>query len=819
MKIFLKNFHQFQQRMTKHQQIIKSIDEIATKAKKTGIAHLYTEDSALKKNLITINGKETINFGSCSYLGLEFDKRLIAGSQDAVARYGTQFSASRAYVSCGLYEKLEYRLEQIFDGPCLVAPTTTLGHIATIPVVVGCDDAVILDHQVHSSVQNAVQLLRPRGIKVEMIRHNHMQMLEDRIVKLRSKYKRIWYMADGIYSMYGDRADAKSLIQLTEKYPELMLYVDDAHGMSCFGTNGNGSIRDEKTLRPRMILATSLNKAFASGGSVFVFPNQEMNQLVRNCGGPMITSGPMQPGSLGAAIACSDIHLSNEIIELQEELESNIQYTNVALKKLGIPLIVENNSPIFFVGVGLPKVGYNLVSRMTKEGFYQNLGVFPAVPMKNTGLRFTITALHNYEQIEAMAQAMAYHYPRAVHEENFSIDKVYWSFGLERPDEKKLETELNTILAESQLSLEHQETIYHVDQTEWDAIFLGKGSFDWEGLLLLEKSFCDNELEEHNWDFDYLTVRDQSGKPVVATFTSTGLSKDDMLSDANVSKVVEDRRRCWDKYYLTSRVLSIGSMLTVGDHLYVDYTNPLWRNAVEMVLSKINDLQDVRMASTIMLRDFISLPDKLHELINENGFFKIETQENNIIRLPAKTDEQLLSSVSKKARKYLKKLVFPFRNNFRTKVVRDASIGQIEHWYDLYMNVKNSSLEVNTFDLPFKLFCNQVKDPNWEMIEIFYKESSQADAVVFCHVGGEGFSPLMIGLNYDYSGPSLYLQALYHCVRRGAELGKQVVYLGVTCSFNKQRFGAESLPMFGYVQVKDHYNMAVLETVSAKQAK
>jgi hypothetical protein len=37
---------------------------------------------------------------------------------------------------------------------------------------------------------------------------------------------------------------------------------------------------------------------------------------------------------------------------------------------------------------------------MLDDGFYTNLGAFPAVPIKNTGVRFTITRLHTFEQIE-----------------------------------------------------------------------------------------------------------------------------------------------------------------------------------------------------------------------------------------------------------------------------------------------------------------------------------------------------------------------------------------------------------------------------------
>lgn len=76
------------------------------------------------------------------------------------------------------------KLEKIYNNLILITKNSTLGHIAVIPTAVEDNDAVILDHQVHWSVQNAAQLLKIRGIPVNLIRHNSLEMLEDRIKKI-----------------------------------------------------------------------------------------------------------------------------------------------------------------------------------------------------------------------------------------------------------------------------------------------------------------------------------------------------------------------------------------------------------------------------------------------------------------------------------------------------------------------------------------------------------------------------------------------------------------------------------------------------------
>ena len=329
--------------------IIETVDQIINHAKEQGVIHLNTEDEKLNQNVITIDNKPLINFGSCSYLGLEFNQKVRNAAKQAIDDYGTQFSSSRAYISPRYYNELESKLEQIFDSPTIVTATTTLGHLAALPVLVGKDDAVILDHQVHSSVQSAAQQLKAKKIKVELIRHNRMDLLENRIQELKGEYDKIWYMADGIYSMYGDTTPIEEVYNLLDKYPQLNFYVDDAHAMSCYGDKGQGYVLSKRKIHERMVVATSFAKAFATGGGALIFPNRALAQKVRNCGGPLITSGPMQPSALGAANAVADLHLSGEITELQEDLQENILYANLLLKRYKLPNLSNDNSPIFLL--------------------------------------------------------------------------------------------------------------------------------------------------------------------------------------------------------------------------------------------------------------------------------------------------------------------------------------------------------------------------------------------------------------------------------------------------------------------------------------
>ena len=101
---------------------LSAIDSAVSEAVARGLCQLRAGDEVLDGRTIEIAGRPSLNFSSCSYLGLELDPRVRGGAIDAIERYGTQFSSSRTYVSAPLYEELESLLDQITGGYALATP-------------------------------------------------------------------------------------------------------------------------------------------------------------------------------------------------------------------------------------------------------------------------------------------------------------------------------------------------------------------------------------------------------------------------------------------------------------------------------------------------------------------------------------------------------------------------------------------------------------------------------------------------------------------------------------------------------------------------
>jgi 7-keto-8-aminopelargonate synthetase-like enzyme len=386
---------------------MKAVYEGLFALKSRGLGHLVSEDTELDGRHVTLAGRRHVNFGSCSYVGLETDDRLKDAACDAIQKFGVQFASSRAYVSCTLYEELEELLGRLFRSPIVIAQTTSLAHFSALPVLVGKEDAVLYDQFVHASVQAVLPTLRQAGVQCRPVRHNQMSKLSALIGDLSPKCRRVWYLADGVYSMGGDLCPTRELRELLNQHEKLHLYIDDAHGMSWTGRHGRGWILDRELIHPRMVVALSLAKAFSASGAVIVFPDAEWAHLVRTCGSTMIFSGPLQPALLGAAIASAKIHLSEEIDDRQQALTQRIDLFNSLCAKKGIRLGAISRTPIRFVKVGPENQTYLAAAELMKQGYFSNVATFPAVPWRQSGLRIALTVHQRLDDIHGLVDRMA----------------------------------------------------------------------------------------------------------------------------------------------------------------------------------------------------------------------------------------------------------------------------------------------------------------------------------------------------------------------------------------------------------------------------
>lgn len=796
----------------KHNNFIDTVDDVLSGAKKEGVLHLYAEDKSLSGRTIQIKGKKMFHFGTTGYLGLEQDIRLKQAAIRAIEDYGTQFPLSKSYISHPLYAELEEKIESMYSTPPIITKNSTLGHLAVIPTLIRDEDGVIMDHQVHWSVQNACQLLKLRGIPVEMIRHNQLQMLEDKIKNLSNRCNKIWYMADGVYSMYGDYAPIADLIQLTQKYSQLHLYFDDVHGMSWKGKNGTGFVFDSiKALPENIVVVGTLSKTFGASGATVLCTNEKLRNKIKNFGGPLTFSAQLEPASVGAAIASADIHLSPEIKILQQDLKDKIQYFNTLLAKGKLPILSKNDSPVFFLGMATPISAYNFVHRLFKEGFFLNLGIYPAVPIKNTGIRITLSAHNQKEDIKALADAIEYHFPKAMEETNNSLMKIHQAFGIHTKSATS-----SKLQKHSELRIEEKNTIKAIDANQWNELIGTQNLLDYEGMLYLESCFSTNKDLTNQFDFYYYTIRDQNDEVILMTFFTFGIWKDDMLATESVSLQLEEIRKT-NPMYLTSKVLSMGCLFTEGKHYYDNPKHPLAEKALQLLLDAVEEKYNALKADRLVLRDFEE-DNNWNKSIQNQGYFKINMPDSCISEnKPWITYDEFADSLSSRSRKHFNKEIVAYENHYHVAIKQQLSDEELKKAHQLYKNVQAHNLAINTYAYTIEIFENMNTCKNWEFIILSLKAQQELPfvGIMFCYKNAtNAYVPELIGMDYNWAKKyHLYRQLLFQTIKRANQLGISKIDFGLSATFEKRKLGATVVPKVAYIQARDNYVLELLHNL------
>jgi predicted N-acyltransferase len=367
------------------------------------------------------------------------------------------------------------------------------------------------------------------------------------------------------------------------------------------------------------------------------------------------------------------------------------------------------------------------------------------------------------------------------------------------------------------LFMQHENSIRNIHKAEWN-LLLGKQSvFDWDGLLFLEEAFSGNTSPEHNWSFHYLIVRDEKSRIILATFFTQALWKDDLLAPTSVSVKLEAKRKR-EPYYLTSPVLGMGSLFTEGEHCYLDKSNAQWREAIHMLLSKIETLGQKGNAAMIALRDFNN-DDELSQLFHHLGFVQIDMPESCTIEDVSWTDtESYVRSLSPRSRRHFRQDIEPYEKHFDIFHKESASKNEGREFFELYENVRSRNFDLNTFAFPEKLFLSMSDDPHWEFIVLYLKHEYDLRpvrtpvGVMFCYKNMDHtYVPAFIGMDYDYTQDhQIYRQLLFQTIKRARDLSFKKINFGLTASFEKRKVGASVTQRVAYVQARDNFSMGLI---------
>ena len=364
-----------------------------------GVYPYFREIDSAQDTEVMMDGKKVLMFGSNSYMGLTYDKRIVDAAIAATQKYGTGCAGSRFLNgTLDLHVQLEKELAAFLGKEdCLVFTTGFTVNEGVIPTLVDRRDYIICDDRDHASIVDGRRLSFATQLKYK---HNDMEALEKELKKCNPESVKL-IIVDGVFSMEGDLAPLPEIVRLKEKY-NASIMVDEAHGMGVFGRQGRGVCDHFGVTDQVDVIMGTFSKSFASLGGFVAADSDTINWIRHTCRS-YIFQASCTPASAAAALEA--LHIFQNEPQRQENLWKITNYALESFRQAGFE-IGETESPIIPLYVRDTEKTFLSTKLAFDEGVFINPVIPPACAPQDTLLRFALMATHTKEQVDTAVEKL-----------------------------------------------------------------------------------------------------------------------------------------------------------------------------------------------------------------------------------------------------------------------------------------------------------------------------------------------------------------------------------------------------------------------------
>ena len=259
-------------------------EELTALEAKSRLRKLPEDFAALRPGLIDMSSND--------YLGL-------AAEGESLAEEFLSVSKCRDFTSCASrllshrqkeHLLLENLLSSLYGKEALIFNSGYHANVGVIQALALPGTIFVADRLAHASMIDGLILSHS---PFERFRHNEISHLKRILLKHREA-ARIVVITEAIFSMDGDSAPLRELTALKEEFPNMLLYLDEAHSVGVCGPQGLGRAEEENLLDNIDIIIGTFGKALASSGA-FVATSPAVKEWLINSARSLIFSTALPP--------------------------------------------------------------------------------------------------------------------------------------------------------------------------------------------------------------------------------------------------------------------------------------------------------------------------------------------------------------------------------------------------------------------------------------------------------------------------------------------------------------------------------------------
>ncbi len=348
--------------------------------------------------VISIAGRELVNFCSNDYLGLASSPVLRAAAVEAIDRYGvgagaaallSGWTSAHHALASGVAAYLQRDRALLFSSGYLA-------NLGALSALAGRHAEVFHDKLNHASLIDGVRLA---GAHSTRYRHADVADLERRLAGSAATTRLI--VTDGVFSMDGDLAPLRDIAALARAHDTLLI-CDDAHGFGVLGGGRGLPTALGLTQDDVPLLVVTFGKALGTVGAAAV-GRADLIERLQQQARTFIYDTAMPPAMAAASSAALALLAHDD--SLVASLAANIARFHRALRTAGLT-VPASQTPIQPILLGDDARALDAAAALNAAGYYVRAIRPPTVPEGTSRLRICLSAAHSNAQIDGLVAAL-----------------------------------------------------------------------------------------------------------------------------------------------------------------------------------------------------------------------------------------------------------------------------------------------------------------------------------------------------------------------------------------------------------------------------